>query len=854
MRYFALFFVFFISIFSAEAQTAKPKASKPALAKPSVTAAKKQAAAARKPDEKTAWEKASKTEDPAQRIDLLAKFNDDFPKSTYRNDSLVLLATTRAELGNTKLVAGDARGAIPLLKDAAAEAPSPIPDQLWNELLSKIPANLYFRGARDEAYAVAASLEAKSGESVLQSLALANFYLTVEDGSAARRVAERVVGANPASSAGYQALALSYRIDFKLDESAVAYAKALELEPGSLIAKRGLAEARRSLDKSDDAVTLYREILEKEPGDVPAQTGLVLALFDVGKRTEAETELAKAISANENNVILLAGAAYWYAAHGYGDRAIELAQKAIAADPRYIWSHIALARGLMLQKKPVEAEKALFTAQRYGNFPTVQYEMAAARLAAGYYRDAASELAKSFSVKDGVVSVKLGGRVPREGKDMTEIIGYERRASIFTPTAADDPDSSAKLAALLEFTQTLDATEPNADAVSSAADKFVSGDDKMKVYRQLYAAGELLEQRVALPKVIELTAAATAGVDQGIDTASAPTAVMAPAIYDIRASSMAQGQYVNVPDIPKNTMSTIVRGEIEMLSGWAAFQMNKPEDAVIKLKRGLSVLPPDSYWSRLATWRLGASLVAAGREAEGLDAYIKAYKSAGTPDPLRYTVIEGVYRRLNGNTDGLEAKVGPNPNQTVARVEPPVEASPTRETKVPDPVPTPDTTPAAGDSAPVQQLPAGVPAALPSPSPAEEETKQSSPKPTPEQPSIAESKPEEKLTMPSAANERPAQSDSPIKPCSLTLSEESIVLPATGKDLAVVIGSEGDVDLDPLTGNASSPGDISVNRQIVVGIKTKALFVLRSATGKPGNYSVLFEMPCGKKEVIVTVK
>jgi len=80
------------------------------------------------------------------------------------------------------------------------------------------------------------------------------------------------------------------------------------------------------------------------------------------------------------------------------------------------------------------------------------------------------------------------------------------------------------------------------------------------------------------------------------------------------------------------------------------------------------------------------------------------------------------------------------------------------------------------------------------------------------------------------------------------------MLPATGKDLAVVVGSDADVDLDPLTGNASSPGDISISRQIVVGIKTKALFVLRSATGKPGSYSVRFEMPCGKKDVTVTVK
>src|SRR5206468_8457526 len=105
----------------------------------------------------------------------------------------------------------------------------------------------------------------------------------------------------------------------------------------------------------------------------------------------------------------LAGAAYWYAAHDEGSQAVALAQKAIETDPRFIWSHIALARGLMSQKKPVDAERTLLAARRYGNFPTLEYEIASARAAAGLYRDAIEDLSKSFSVKDGVVHANLGG-------------------------------------------------------------------------------------------------------------------------------------------------------------------------------------------------------------------------------------------------------------------------------------------------------------------------------------------------------------------------------------------------------------------------------------------------------------
>src|SRR5207245_5534358 len=116
------------------------------------------------------------------------------------------------------------------------------------------------------------------------------------------------------------------------------------------------------------------EILAKDDANLPARTGLVLSLFDAGKRADAEAELTRSLEANPGNVILLAGAAYWYAAHDEGEKAVELAQKAIAGDPRFIWSHIALARGYLSENKPAIAERTLFAARRYGNFPTLEYE------------------------------------------------------------------------------------------------------------------------------------------------------------------------------------------------------------------------------------------------------------------------------------------------------------------------------------------------------------------------------------------------------------------------------------------------------------------------------------------------
>ncbi len=304
--------------------------------------------------------------------------------------------------------------------------------------------------------------------------------------------------------------------------------------------------------------------------------------------------MAKALEANLGNIILQASAAYWYAANGEGEKAVELAQKAITADPRFIWSHIALACGYIAQRNPTAAEKTLLAARRYGNFPTLEYELASARAAAGFYREAAEELAKSFSVKDGLVSTNLGGRVSRGSKDLGELIGFERRASIFAPTGADSPETAARLAALLELKQELDKPEPNAVTAAKAADEFVRGDDKMKVHRLIFASTQLLDKKLALPKVVELTKSAPAALDSGLDVADPTAAVMASELYESRSIAAARGDYVNLPPVARPTLSAVLRGRVEEISGWADYQMENAPQASIHLKRAVSVLPADS--------------------------------------------------------------------------------------------------------------------------------------------------------------------------------------------------------------------------------------------------------------------
>ncbi|MGH7782387.1 MAG: tetratricopeptide repeat protein, partial [Candidatus Binatia bacterium] len=410
------------------------------------------------PGENEEYAKAAAVENPEERITALKSFLEKFPASRKKNDALESIAITRIKLAQDRLTTADTESGIALLKTAVNELPSPVPEKLYDDSISRIPTDLFNNGQRVAAIEIASMIEGKIGDNARQLLNVAQFFLMTENGSEAKMLADKAIAVTPTSNA-YQTLGLACRLNFQLDDASQAYAKALELEPDSPTILRNLADLKRAQGKPDDALILYHQILDKDATSIPAQTGLILALFDAGKRADAETEMAKSLEQNPNNVILLAGAAYWYAAHNEPDKTIDYSRQAIEKEPRYIWSHIALAHGYLANKQPADAEQVLLKARAFGNFPTLEYEIASARLMSGFYRDAADELRKSFSIKDGMVHTKLGGRVDNEQDGFIEVLSNERRASTFEPEAADDRQTAARLKSLLEFDEIINAKE-----------------------------------------------------------------------------------------------------------------------------------------------------------------------------------------------------------------------------------------------------------------------------------------------------------------------------------------------------------------------------------------------------------
>lgn len=597
------------------------------------------------------------------RIGKLRAFLETNPDAAQAQTATESLIAALAEDGDAKLKAGDAAGGLQQFRGALDLLPAHLSDKLFSGVVARIPTNLFVRGETSAAIDAARTIETKIKGEAPRLLLLATFYLSVEQGDDAARLAQQAVNLAPDMATAHQALGAAYHVGLRLDDAALEYARALELNPKLASARRSLADLRRATGKPEEALALYREQIAAEPKDLAARAGMVLSLFAAGKNEDAERELSAALQDEPRNLPLVVGAAYWYAAQSDAAHALEYAQKAVGIEPRYTWAQIALARALILQKRSAEAEQALRLAKQYGRFPTLDYELANALAAGGFYDEAAAELTRSFSLEKGNLTTHLAGRQTASAADFIELLGPERRASLFQAKAAETESNARMMRGLLAL-HTIVAASQGGDSsvreneIAKAAREFTAnGDESTRALRQLYTAEFLLSKNTALPLVIELTDAATSGVEAALDAPSATTAILAGEIRDWRARALAAGGVPNVPALPREVLSKILRGRLEAAAGWAFFNSDKSAEAIVRLRRAASVLPENSVWWRSSFWRLGSALEASGNREEALVSYIKSYQS-GAPDAGRRATIEALYRKLNGSLDGLDARLG----------------------------------------------------------------------------------------------------------------------------------------------------------------------------------------------------
>ena len=594
-----------------------------------------------------------------KRIDALKSFIAAHPTSVAVSRANELIVVAHALLGEQKLQSGDAQGGLQEFRLAITEAPSDMPERLFTEVIARIPFNLFFRGMREPAFEMARLAEAAATPKAKRLLSLTEFYLAIENADEASRLAEAALQLEPESAQAHQALAASRHIALRLEDAESKYARALALDPKSAPARIGLADMKRAGGNFEAALALYREQLQADSKSKPARAGMILSLLELGRKAEAETELSAALADKDQsrNLPLLAGAAYWFLAHNDLARGLDLAQKAVTLEPRYSWAQIALARAAIADKRPLPAERGLRFARQYSRFPTLDYELASMLASIGLYDEAVGELHRSFTIKNGEIETRLAGRTAAHAASFIELLAPERRAAIFQKTAADTEANANILKALLAFNTALNQPSMNEDDLVALGQQFTKGDDAMRTYRQVYVAEKFLRKGVALSTIVELMDQAMAGVEVALSVNAATLAVQPEELGQVRAQALARGETPEVPDAPRTALSGILRGRIEDMAGMALFRMDKPAEAVTRLRRAVNSATEGTPLWRSALWHLGAALEANGKYDQALLYYIKSYVH-GPPDPARRSIIETVYKKVNGTLDGLDDKIG----------------------------------------------------------------------------------------------------------------------------------------------------------------------------------------------------
>ena len=91
---------------------------------------------------------------------------------------------------------------------------------------------------------------------------------------------------------------------------------------------------------------------------------------------------------------------------------------------------------------------------------------------------------------------------------------------------------------------------------------------------------------------------------------------------------------------------------------------------------------------RSALWHLGVGLVLSGQKEQAVEAYIKSYRG-GEVETVRRSVIEQLYKSVNGSLAGLEERIGPGLQASTPPAAPPT-AEPTSAPELkttPEPAP-----------------------------------------------------------------------------------------------------------------------------------------------------------------------
>lgn len=175
----------------------------------------------------------------------------------------------------------------------------------------------------------------------------------------ARRVLEAWMSDHPADPEPYVLAGLTHSMQLEWNDAAIAYGRAVELDPANREGWRGLARASMKRLRHDAALEAWTALATLEPDDAEAVVGRGDCLARLGAIDAARAELGRVIERTPDDVAALDIAGRLALAEGDAGQATEWLERAAAARPEDAELRYALGRALRLAGRADEAAEHL---------------------------------------------------------------------------------------------------------------------------------------------------------------------------------------------------------------------------------------------------------------------------------------------------------------------------------------------------------------------------------------------------------------------------------------------------------------------------------------------------------------
>jgi tetratricopeptide (TPR) repeat protein len=577
-------------------------------------------------------------------------------------------------------------------------APEKINDKVFDQYIFPMPVAMSAFGFRAESVDLMRSFEKRFENDANRLVQIGFFYVQIEAPLEAVRVLEQTVKAAPGDHRAHNALGSAYLINLRLNDAMSEFERALEINSSDEFANLNIANILRGMGDYERAEQYYRKHLKLKEADSEARGGLAITLFALGRDEQAQRELQAAMQIDSNDYRILTQLAFFFLNRRKPELARPLIDRAARIVPRFAWVHIAKANADLLENKFGDSLSTMITAQEYGQFATMNFELIKMLMAVDGYDQALSVMSKSFTVTpDGEFETTLGGVSKARSQRLDLLIERERQASLFlseSPTTTlqfrlaealgkidrylqiavagkgqtsagsgaaknkrpaagkgtkaaknadeDNPGATRPRRAAGDspsandpLSAGRDAALPGMEELLRAITTFTTLDDGRQPFRMIWVARKLTEQGVALDAAEQLARRALAVAESATEP---------------------ENSMRDAPMLDREGRRSVFSGRVYDVLGWTLFKKGDTRNAIANLTRSVESYLPSAE-RKTALWHLAVATEEAGDNKNALEFYIASYEPGSGSEKVRKAQIESLYKKVNGSLAGLEERL-----------------------------------------------------------------------------------------------------------------------------------------------------------------------------------------------------